>query len=167
VYLSGLVHDVGKIGVPESVLTKPGKLTDTEFDLIKRHPQIGARILEGIRQMHDLIPGVLYHHESWDGSGYPEGLAGREIPLFGRIIGLADAFDAMCSDRTYRQARPMHEALDEVRRCSGKQFDPELADIFVKLDFSEYLDMIEQHHDLLAQKNESYPMTPTTYGEVA
>ncbi|GAB4192728.1 MAG: hypothetical protein Kow00105_06780 [Phycisphaeraceae bacterium] len=167
VYLSGLVHDVGKIGVPESVLTKPGKLTDTEFDLIRRHPQIGARILEGIRQMHDLIPGVLYHHESWDGSGYPEGLAGQEIPLFGRIIGLADAFDAMCSDRTYRLARPMHEALDEVRRCSGKQFDPELADIFVKLDFSEYLDMIERHHDLLAQKNESYPMIPTTYGEVA
>ncbi len=148
VYLSGLVHDVGKIGVPEAVLTKPGKLTKEEYDLVKMHPETGARILEGIRQMQDLIPGVLHHHESWDGRGYPFGLAGMDIPLFGRILGLADAFDAMSSDRTYRQAMPMHKVLDEVRRCSGKQFDPELADIFVKLDFTPYLNMIEEHHNL-------------------
>ena len=149
VYLSGLVHDVGKIGVPEAVLTKPGRLTDEEYELVKKHPEIGARILEGIRQMQDLIPGVLHHHESWDGRGYPHGLAGRDIPLFGRIIGLADAFDAMSSDRTYRHAMPMHKVLDEVRRCSGKQFDPDLVDVFVGLDFTNYLDMIERHHDLL------------------
>ncbi len=149
VYLSGLVHDVGKIGVPEAVLTKPGKLTDHEYELVKKHPEIGARILEGIRQMHDLIPGVLHHHESWDGRGYPHGLSGRDIPLFGRIIGLADAFDAMSSDRTYRNAMPMHKVLDEVRRCGGIQFDPELVDVFVGLDFTRYLDMIEKHHDLL------------------
>lgn len=149
VYLSGLVHDVGKIGVPEAVLTKPGKLTDEEYGLVKKHPEIGARILQGIRQMQDLIPGVLHHHESWDGRGYPHGLAGRDIPLFGRLIGLADAFDAMSSDRTYRHAMPMHKVLDEVRRCSGKQFDPDLADVFVGLDFTEYLDMIERQHDLL------------------
>ncbi len=148
VYLSGLVHDVGKIGVPEAVLTKPGKLTKEEYDLVKMHPETGARILEGIRQMQDLIPGVLYHHESWDGNGYPHGLAGRDIPLFGRILGLADAFDAMSSDRTYRHAMPMHKVLDEVRRCSGIQFDPELADVFIKLDFTTYLNMIESHHDL-------------------
>lgn len=148
VYLSGLVHDVGKIGVPEAVLAKPGRLNSQEFGMVKMHPQTGARILEGIRQMQDLIPGVLHHHESWDGSGYPSGLAGHDIPLFGRIIGLADAFDAMSSDRTYRNAMPMHKVLDEVRRCSGKQFDPELADVFVKMDFTKYLDMIEQHHDL-------------------
>lgn len=149
VYLSGLVHDVGKIGVPEAVLTKPGRLTDEEYERVKKHPEIGARILEGIRQMSDLIPGVLHHHESWDGRGYPHGLAGRDIPLFGRIIGLADAFDAMSSDRTYRNAMPMHKVLDEVRRCSGKQFDPDLVDVFVGLDFTKYLDMIEKHHDLL------------------
>ncbi|MEZ6190295.1 MAG: HD-GYP domain-containing protein [Phycisphaerales bacterium] len=149
VYLSGLVHDVGKIGVPEAVLTKPGKLTDEEYELVKKHPEIGARILEGIRQMRDLIPGVLHHHESWDGRGYPHGLAGRDIPLFGRIIGLADAFDAMSSDRTYRNAMPMHKVLDEVRRCSGKQFDPDLVDVFVGLDFTQYLDTIEKHHDRL------------------
>jgi HD-GYP domain-containing protein (c-di-GMP phosphodiesterase class II) len=140
---------VGKIGVPEAVLTKPGKLTDKEYELVKKHPEIGARILEGIRQMQDLIPGVLHHHESWDGRGYPHGLAGRDIPLFGRIIGLADAFDAMSSDRTYRNAMPMHKVLDEVRRHSGKQFDPDLVGVFIGLDFAEYLDTIEKHHDLL------------------
>lgn len=147
IYLSALVHDVGKIGVPEAVLTKPGKLNQEEYDLVKKHPETGARILEGIRQMQDLIPGVMHHHEAWDGSGYPGGLAGRDIPLFGRIIGLADAFDAMSSDRTYRNALPMNKVLDEVRQCSGKQFDPELAEVFVTLDFTKYLDMIEQHHD--------------------
>ncbi len=149
VYLSALVHDVGKIGVPEAVLTKPGKLTKEEYDLVKKHPETGARILEDIRQMQDLIPGVLHHHESWDGRGYPHGLAGLDIPLFGRIIGLADAFDAMSSDRTYRNAMPMNKVLDEIRRCSGKQFDPQLADVFVKLDFTPYLNMIEEHHDLM------------------
>jgi len=145
VYLSGLVHDVGKIGVPEAVLTKPGKLTRDEYNLVKQHPETGARILEGIRQMNDLIPGVLHHHEAWDGSGYPFGLAGQDIPLFGRLLGLADAFDAMSSDRTYRSAMPMNKVLDEIRRCSGKQFDPELADIFVGLDFKPYTDMIGKH----------------------
>lgn len=148
VYLSALVHDVGKIGVPEFVLTKPGRLTREEYDLVKKHPETGARILEGIRQMQDLIPGVMHHHESWDGTGYPAGLAGQDIPLFGRILGLADAFDAMSSDRTYRLAMPMNRVLDEVRRCSGTQFDPALVEVFVKLDFTPYLNMIEGHHDL-------------------
>ncbi len=157
VYLSALVHDVGKIGVPESVLTKPGKLTADEYDLIKKHPEIGARIIEGIRQMKDLIPGVLHHHESWDGSGYPHGLTGRDIPLFGRIIGLADAFDAMSSNRTYRQAMPTHKVLDEIRRCSGKQFDPDLTDVFVGLDFGIYLDALKHNHILTNQGHEQTP----------
>ena len=160
VYLSGLVHAVGKIGVPEAVLTKPGRLTKQEYDLVKKHPETGARILEGIRQMKDLIPGVLYHHESWDGTGYPHGLAGRDIPLFGRILGLADAFDAMSSDRTYRNAMPMHKVLDEVRRCSGQQFDPDLTDVFVGLDFGAYLDMIEQHHDRMRNTDASDVIPP-------
>jgi len=144
-YISGLVHDVGKIGVPEAVLCKPGKLTDDEFELIKMHPEIGGRILQDIRQMQDLLPGVLYHHERWDGRGYPSRLAGRDIPLFGRLIGLADAFDAMSSTRTYRSAMDLNEVLSEIRRCAGAQFDPELAEAFLDLDFTPFFELIEKH----------------------
>lgn len=147
VYVAGLVHDVGKIGVPEAVLCKPGKLTDDEFRLIKRHPEIGARILQDIRQMRDLIPGVLYHHERWDGRGYPHQLAGQNIPLFGRLIGLADAFDAMSSNRTYRRALASTQVLDEIVRCAGQQFDPTLTQAFIKLDFDPFHDLIEQHQN--------------------
>jgi len=146
VYIAGLVHDVGKIGVPESVLCKPGRLTDEEFDLIKMHPGIGANMLRDIRQMEDLIPGVLYHHEHWNGRGYPEKRTGLDIPLFGRVIGLADAFDAMSSDRTYRSALSIDQVLKEIRDCKGTQFDPELADIFLELNFDPYLQMIQRHH---------------------
>jgi len=145
VYLSGLVHDVGKIGVPEAVLSKPGKLTDEEFDMIKAHPEIGARILKDIRQMQDLLPGVLHHHERYDGRGYPHKIAGQDIPLFGRLICLADSFDAMSSTRTYRQAMPLEKVLAEVERCAGTQFDPELAKVFVKLDFKPYQQMVHEH----------------------
>jgi HD-GYP domain-containing protein (c-di-GMP phosphodiesterase class II) len=147
VYISGLLHDVGKIGVPESVLCKPGKLTDDEFDLIKMHPQIGARILQDIRHMEDLLPGVLYHHERWDGRGYPHGLAGEDIPLYGRLIGLADAFDAMTSTRTYRQAMSLEDVLVEIRRCAGTQFDPDLAEIFLSLDFTPFFDLLKKHQE--------------------
>ncbi len=145
IHLSGLVHDVGKIGVPESVLTKPGALTDEEFALIKQHPEIGARILRDIPQMQDLIPGVLHHHERWDGRGYPYKLVGDGIPLFGRIIGIADSFDAMSSNRTYRPAMPLERVLAEIRRCAGAQFDPKLAEIFVTLDFNEFNRMVAFH----------------------
>lgn len=145
IYVAGLVHDVGKIGVPESVLCKPGRLTYEEFELIKQHPEIGARILQDIRQMHDLIPGVLYHHERWDGNGYPHRLAGRDIPLFGRVIGLADAFDAMSTNRTYRSALKHVDVMAEIERCAGTQFDPDLAKVFLKLDFEPFYDMVHKH----------------------
>jgi len=138
VYLSGLLHDVGKIGVPETVLTKPGRLTDDEFTAIKKHPAIGAQILGNIRQLQDVIPGVLFHHERWDGHGYPHLLAGENIPLMGRIICVADSFDAMSSTRTYRPALPLETVLAEITRCAGAQFDPALAKIFVSLDFAPY-----------------------------
>jgi HD-GYP domain-containing protein (c-di-GMP phosphodiesterase class II) len=137
VYLAGLLHDVGKIGVPDAVLCKPGKLTNEEFDAMRRHPEIGAKILARVRQIADLIPGVLNHHERPDGRGYPHRLAGRAIPLYGRIICLADGFDAMTSSRTYRTALPLPAAIAEIRRCSGTQFDPELAEHFLKLDLQE------------------------------
>jgi HD-GYP domain-containing protein (c-di-GMP phosphodiesterase class II) len=139
VYLSGLLHDVGKIGVPEAVLTKPGRLTDEEFAAIKKHPAIGAQILGNIRQLQDIIPGVLFHHERWDGHGYPHLISGENIPLMGRIICVADSFDAMSSTRTYRPALPLETVLAEITRCAGAQFDPALAKVFVSLDFGPYL----------------------------
>jgi len=132
VYLSGLLHDVGKIGISEAVLCKSGRLTREEFEEIKRHPEIGARILAGVPQVVHAIPGVLHHHERMDGKGYPAGLAGYDIPLLGRIIGLADSYDAMTTNRTYRQARPVQIAIAEIRRCSGTQFDPLLADLLLQ-----------------------------------
>ncbi len=142
-YLSGLLHDVGKIGVPEAVLTKPGRLSEDEFAAIKKHPEIGAQILGNIRQLQDIIPGVLYHHERWDGRGYPHGIAGESVPLMGRIIAVADSFDAMSSNRTYRPALPLETVLDEIKRCGGAQFDPALARLFVTLDFSAYVKSVE------------------------
>jgi len=133
-YMSGLLHDIGKIGVSETVLCKTGRLTDEEFAEMRRHPEIGARIVEGIRQMDDLMPGLLYHHERYDGHGYPQRLKGNDIPLMGRVLCIADSFDAMITDRTYRSARPLPIALSEIRRCAGTQFDPHLAESFLKED---------------------------------
>ena len=149
-YISGLMHDVGKIGVPETVLCKPGRLTPAEFELIRQHPRIGARILKDIRPMQDLIPGVLCHHERWDGSGYPQQLAGTEIPLFGRLISLADAFDAMSSSRTYRQAMPHERVMAEIKRYAGTQFDPKLVDILVTLDLAPVRQLLSQHQDIMS-----------------
>lgn len=144
IYLSGLLHDVGKIGVPEGVLTKPGRLTDEEFAAIKKHPAIGAQILGNIRQLQDIVPGVLFHHERWDGHGYPHGLAGDNIPLMGRIICVADSFDAMSSTRTYRPALPLNTVMREITRCAGAQFDPTLAKIFVTMDFTSYVKSVTE-----------------------
>lgn len=145
IYMAGLLHDVGKIGVPEAVLQKAGKLTPEEFDLMKKHSQVGARILQDIKQIADVIPGVLYHHERYDGKGYPAGLAGEAIPLVGRIICLADCFDAMTSSRTYRKALPLEVALTEIRRCAGTQFDPVLAEHFLKIDLEQVRLMLRDH----------------------
>jgi HD-GYP domain-containing protein (c-di-GMP phosphodiesterase class II) len=139
VYLAGLLHDVGKIGVPDAILCKPGKLTKEEFDALKKHPEIGVRILSPVKQIRDLLPGVLYHHERMDGRGYPEGLTGEKIPRLGQIICLADSFDAMTSNRTYRSAMPLPQAIEEIRRCSGSQFEPELSELFLQLDLENYL----------------------------
>ena len=133
-YLAGLLHDVGKIGVPESVLCKTGRLTDEEFDQMKRHPSIGARILSDIPQIKDVLDGVLYHHERPDGRGYPDGRCGNDVPVLGRIVGLADCFDAMTSTRTYRPALPVATALTEIRRFAGTQFDAEIAEAFLASD---------------------------------
>ncbi|MBL8764521.1 MAG: HD domain-containing protein [Phycisphaerae bacterium] len=149
--ISGIVHDVGKIGVPEAVLCKQGRLTDDEFAAIKLHPSIGYRILKDIPQMSDIVPGVLYHHERWDGRGYPEGLQGQRIPLVARILALADSFDAMSSNRSYRAAMPRERVLAEIRRCAGTQFDPDLTPAFVSLDFTEFDGLVSRHQAIEAR----------------
>ncbi len=131
VYLAGLLHDIGKIGVDESVLRKTGPLSEAERQRIKAHPAIGAAILQAIPQMRDIVPGVLCHHERMDGLGYPQGLTADTIPLIGKIIQLADTFDAMTSRRTYRDALPVEKAIAEIERGLGTQFDAQIGRIFL------------------------------------
>ena len=128
----GLLHDIGKIAIDENILNKPGKLTDDEWEEIKRHPEIGYRILSTVNDMSEMAEYVLAHHERWDGKGYPKGLKGEEIPLQSRIITIADAYDAMTSERSYRSALPEEVAIEELKKNAGIQFDPELVKVFIE-----------------------------------
>ena len=129
--LGGSLHDVGKITVDASVLLKSGPLSEGELEQIRRHPVTGARLVESFEDFEPALPYVLHHHERWDGGGYPHGLSGSRIPLEARLLGVADAFDAMTSTRAYRPALSVEQALAELERCAGTQFDPELAQAFV------------------------------------
>ena len=130
--LASVLHDIGKIGVSDNVLRKTSKLTDEEFDEIKLHPTCGQEILSYIEELKDIIPGVKSHHERIDGRGYPDGLKGQEIDLIARIIAVADSFDAMTSDRPYRKGLPLETALEELRKCSGSQFDTMVVEAFLE-----------------------------------
>jgi len=127
VKLGALLHDIGKIGIPEAILRKPGSLTGEEIAVMQRHPDIGARILQPVPFFADLVPLVRSSHERWDGRGYPEGLCGEEIPLGSRVIAVCDAFHAMTEDRVYRKALSLPDAVAEIERCAGTQFDPDCA----------------------------------------
>jgi cyclic di-GMP phosphodiesterase len=129
-----LLHDVGKLSVPDAILTKPGRLTGAEWELMRRHPREGARILAGIPFLGRALHIVLYHHERWDGQGYPHGLRGEEIPQWARLFAIVDTVDAMTSDRPYRAALSLDEALEELRAQAGLQFDPECVAAFERLD---------------------------------
>ena len=133
IYMMGLLHDVGKIGVPDAVINKPGKLTDEEYEQIKNHPVMGARILKAIREMPNLVTGARWHHEKYDGSGYPDGLKGEDIPEEARIIGVADAYDAMTSNRSYRRFMPQSAVREQIAKGKGTQFDPRFADIMLQM----------------------------------
>ncbi|QDU39433.1 Cyclic di-GMP phosphodiesterase response regulator RpfG [Maioricimonas rarisocia] len=124
IYLSGLLHDIGKVGINDSILKKPGRLTDEEFALIQRHPVIGYDILSGLKKLQHILPGVRHHHESFNGTGYPDRLAGHEIPLMARVLAVADAFDAMGSNRSYRQGMPIERIETILHEGAGTQWDP-------------------------------------------
>ena len=129
---AGLLHDIGKIGIPQNILCKPGKLTDEEFEVMKSHPEQAERMLMGIKKLAAVSDWLRAHHEKWDGSGYSQGLKGEEIPISGRIIALADTYDAMTSTRSYRNALSHETAMEEIKRCAGTQFDPVLASLFLE-----------------------------------
>ncbi len=133
IYYIGLLHDIGKIGVPDDIINKTSKLTDEEYAVIKTHPVIGAEILDKMSELPGIATGAKYHHERYDGKGYPEGLAGEEIPLVARIIGVADAYDAMASTRSYRDVLPQDVIRAEIIKCSGTQFDPIFAAVMVQI----------------------------------
>lgn len=133
IYTLGLLHDIGKIGVPESIINKNGRLTDEEFETIKEHPVMGYDILKNVKELPTLAVGARWHHERYDGRGYPDGLSGESIPLEARIIGVADAYDAMTSNRAYSSVRPQEQVRAEIVRCKGSQFDPAIADVMVSI----------------------------------
>jgi len=138
---AGFLHDMGKIGINHDILTKPGSLTEDEWRSMREHPAIGARIVSDLDFLKGTREVVLYHHERYDGGGYPEGLAGDTIPLEARIVKVADAFDAMMSNRPYRASLGLDKAVDELRRGKGTEFDPAIVDTFVDLVEEEKFDL--------------------------
>lgn len=148
IYYAGLLHDVGKIRVPEDVINKPGKLSEEEFNLIKMHPVSGYHIMKDIYDNKQIALGAKYHHEKYDGTGYPNGLYGENIPEIARIIGIADAYDAMASNRSYRNALPQKAVREEIERCSGTQFDPEIAKIMLEIIDEDKEYNLCQHDDM-------------------
>ncbi len=140
IYMMGLLHDIGKIGVPDAIINKPGRLNDEEFARIKEHPATGARILENVEELPGLAIGAHWHHERYDGRGYPDGLASGDIPEEARIIAVADAYDAMTSTRSYRELMPQSKVREEISKGRGTQFDPAIADLMLSMidDDTEY-----------------------------
>jgi len=132
-FYGGLVHDIGKTLIPRDILNKPGLLTPEEYEEVKKHPIFGANALARVEDLAEIAEGVRFHHERWDGNGYPEGRKEEDSPLLARILSIVDAYEAMTSDRPYRQALSQSQALDEIRRFAGTQFDPALSIQFVEM----------------------------------
>jgi HD-GYP domain-containing protein (c-di-GMP phosphodiesterase class II) len=130
------VHDIGKITIEDNILKKAGPLNKEEFEIVKKHCEAGYKIIRNVTDSDDVCHGVLFHHEKWDGTGYPQGLKGTKIPIFARIINVVDSFDAMTNDRVYRKRISEEKAIEEMKRCSGTQFDPKVVSAFLKTCFN-------------------------------
>jgi HD-GYP domain-containing protein (c-di-GMP phosphodiesterase class II) len=152
-----LLHDIGKIGIPERLLLKTGPLNPSEWDVMRTHPIVGAHIVTPIRVLGDAVDVVRFHHERFDGGGYPHGLKGEAIPLAARIFSVVDAYDAMTSDRPYRQAREPEDAIEELVRCSGSQFDPDVIEAFVVLSEENEAVLLPEVHE-----RDSHQHSPST-----
>lgn len=145
VYFAGMLHDIGKIGIPNEIINKTGKLTDEEYEIIKTHPSIGGDILSNISEIPNIAIGARWHHERYDGKGYPDGLKGKNIPELARIIGVADAYDAMTSKRSYRDVLSQEIVRLEIKKGKGTQFDPVFAEIMLEMiDEDKNYDMHEK-----------------------
>ena len=145
---AGLLHDVGKIGIPDEILRKPGLLSDEEYDVMKQHPVVGAMIVSSIPGMADIIPGVRHHHERWDGKGYPDGLAGETIPLLARLLAVADTFSAMTTDRPYRKGMNWEVAISKIRQGTNTQFDASCVSAFTRAIDKRRHSLPQLHQDL-------------------
>ena len=152
IYMMALLHDIGKIGVPDAVINKPGRLSADEFEIIKKHPVTGSKILENIEEKKELATGARWHHERYSGGGYPDGINGEEIPEQARIISVADAYDAMTSSRSYRDPMPQEKVREEIEKGSGTQFDPRFASIMLEM-------IAEDKNYDLSEKKEPSPVT--------
>ena len=130
--IASVLHDIGKIGIEDQILRKPNRLSSEEFNMIKRHSDMGAEIIEHIRQLREIVPGVKYHHEMINGKGYPDGLKGENIPLLAKIVAVADTYDAMTTNRPYRKALEKEAAIEELKKCSGTQFDSQVVEAFIE-----------------------------------
>lgn len=150
-YLAAMLHDIGKIGIPDKVLNRAGDLTEEEMRMVRNHVTVGASMLKSLGEMHPIVPLILHHHEAFDGSGYPDGLKGDQIPLLSRILAVADTYDAMTSDRPYRRALSKQEAMSELTRCSGTTYDPAIVDMF--------LEILEDHADAAVDPEEPHYVT--------
>ncbi len=157
VYQAGLLHDIGKLGIPEEILNKPGRLNDQEYSKIKTHAALGAEFLETCQGLRHLAGYVRYHHERWDGQGYPEGLAGEQIPLIARILNVCDSVEAMASDRPYHKGMSPEHIIEEVERQTGKQFDPEIAEIFIQIIEREGRQLITNTAHTVARRTHALP----------
>ncbi|MBO4276866.1 MAG: HD-GYP domain-containing protein, partial [Clostridia bacterium] len=165
IYYIALLHDIGKIAIPDSILNKPGRLTDDEFAVMKRHTTRGAKILKGISTIPQIIEGAEYHHEKYGGSGYPSGLKGEDIPFVARIICCADCFDAMASKRVYKEPFPIEKIISEFERCSGTQFDPKIAKVVIHLMETGKLKPYTAENTYLGSDGKTHRIIPGDNGE--